>query len=259
MADAEVVALAQANSRDMQTGGEEFSGEERRQSRRRPSPVNRLIRAELSADPESSEAVYLYLVDMSEGGFRINADRPLPPETPVALCFGLEGFPAPPSPKLAVTVQRAWDKTLVEGTWVSGLRFVDLSPEALATVQGLLKGFTPDGKRQQFRLREPISVSLQLKEEGPWVVVVPMDLSLSGVRVRAYLQVEPGSTVGLMLRLPEQKGHVFQGRVQEVKSLGPDRQEIGLTFVDAPTSATEAIQAYIDRVCGVPLPGSDPP
>ena len=231
--------------------GDQFTGPDRRNSRRRPSPVNRLIRAQLEADGQESEALYLYLVDMSEGGFRINADRPIPPDTTVALCFGLEGFPAPPSPNLAVTVQRAWDKTLVEGTWVSGLRFVDLSPDALATIQGIFNAIAPEGKRQRFRLREPISVSVQAEPEGRWVVVVPMDLSLTGVRVRAFLELAPGSNVGLMVRLPNQKGHVLQGQAREVRSVGPDRQEIDLDFQDPPTAVTDAIQAYIDLVCGI--------
>lgn len=229
----------------------EFHGPERRRSNRRPSPVNRLIRAELATEGQESEAVYLYLVDMSEGGVRINADRSLPPDTPVELAFGLEGFPAPPTPNLAVKVQKAWDKILVEGTWVSGLKFVDLSPEAMTTVQELLRSFTPDGKRQRFRLREPISVSLQPEAEGRWVVVVPMDLSLSGVRVRAYLNVVPESIVGLMIRFPDQKGHVLKGQVREARSLRPDRQELDLVFLDPPAEVTAAIQSYIDLVCGV--------
>jgi len=231
----------------------EFTGTERRNSRRRPSPVNRLIRAELATNGSDPEPVYLYMVDLSEGGIRINADRPLPPDTIVGLCFGLEGFPEPPSPKLAVTVQRAWDKTLVEGTWVSGLKFVDLSPDAQATVQGLLQSFSPEGKRKRFRLREPISVSVQSQPDGPWVVVVPMDLSGVGVRVRAYLSepLQMDESVGLMVRLPDQRGHVCQAQVREAREVGPGRQELDLIFHEPPQELSSAIQAYIDLMCGL--------
>lgn len=237
----------------MSEEGTEFAGLERRNSRRRPSPVNRLIRAEVSAQNSQAEALYLYLVDMSEGGLRINAERPLPPDSPVLLSFGLEGFCSPPSPNLAVTVQRAWDRTLAAGTWVSGLKFVDLSEEAMATVQSLLQGFTPEGKRQRFRLREPISVSVQVEPEGAWVVVVPMDLCLTGVRVRAYLReaVANDDLVGLMVRFPDQRGHVLQARVRSARALAADRQEAELVFVDPPAEVTRAVQAYIDQVCGV--------
>lgn len=236
----------------MSTGEDDFTGEERRNSTRRPSPVNRLIRAEV-AGPEGSEALYLYLVDLSEGGIRVNAERRLSSETPVGLSFGLEGFSAAPSPHLAVTVQRAWDRTLAAGTWVSGLKFGDLSEQATATVQGLLQGFTQAGKRQRFRLREPISVSVQSQPEGPWVVVVPMDLSLAGVRVRAYLKepVANDDVVGIMLRLPDQRGHVLRAMVRAARPLASDRQEVDLIFVDPPGEVTEAVQAYIDKVCGI--------
>jgi hypothetical protein len=238
-------------------GVDHYDGPDRRQNRRRPSPVNRLIRAELSLEGLDSEDLYLYLVDMSEGGIRITADRPLPPGLSVGLCFGLEGFPEAPSPRLAVTVQRAWDRPLAAGTWVTGLRFIDLDDQAQQAVQQLLQGVSVEGRRKRFRLREPISASLQLQAEGKWVVVVPMDLNSQGIRVRAYAQAELDQELGLMVRFPEKKGHVFRARVQQVQTLDQERQELNLTFLEPPDQFQDDLQAYIDQVCGVSEPAPE--
>ena len=226
---------------------------DRRQSARRPSPVNRLIRAELIPEGQDPFGVYLYLVDLSEGGVRINADYPLPADMRVDLSFSLKGFPLPKLPvsKLHVTVERAWDKVLLGGTWTSGLRFVDLPESSLTLVQSLLMSLTPEGKRQRFRLRDPIGVALQSQEQDWWATGVPMDLSVDGLRVRAYFKVVPQKEVKVIVLLPNQPELILRAEIRATREVGPERHELDLVFLEPPAAAIQAIQTYIDRACGV--------
>lgn len=55
----------------------EKSSEERRTSERRVCRLNRLLFSQIRTGDSSLLQVYLYLVDLSEGGMRISLDRDL--------------------------------------------------------------------------------------------------------------------------------------------------------------------------------------
>ncbi len=148
-----------AEASDTPTGEEDRQTEispedERRQSGRKGVKLSRLISSKI-IDGESTRECYLHLVDISDGGFRINSDDPFPEEREFILEITLAPFGnelATKTPRKAFPVQTVWTKSLVGGMVVSGLAFRNLDQEGQEIVSAIMEGASPQGRRMHFRL-----------------------------------------------------------------------------------------------------------
>jgi hypothetical protein len=212
--------------------------------------INRLIRATLTRPGAATEGLYLYLVDLSQGGLRVNSDQPFPEDVPVELHFGLDAFsPDPESPGAAfqAQVRRVWHKPLLGGTWVTGLALVDPSEQTQQLVGNLLQSFSPEARRTRFRLRRPIEVALRTNAESAWLNALTLDLSPTSLTVRIYQELAAGDPVDVMILLgdayPRLQGPAQVVRAEQVK---PKRYQAELRLHEWPAEHVQVLLGYID-------------
>lgn len=223
---------------------------ERRQTGRKGVKLNRLIASRV-LDGESHRECYLHLVDISEGGLRVNSDDPFPEDREFALEIGLAAFGtelATKRPRIVLPVRMVWSKSLVGGMVVSGLAFGQLDQEIEDIVSAIMKGASPQGRRQHFRLNRVLGVELGGAGNERWLYPLTLDLSVEGMRICLSETLELGTKfpirIFLEFELPTVEAHA-EVMWQEVMPSG--RVQIGLKFDDMSERDALAIKTYIDQ------------
>ena len=228
---------------------------DRRETGREVCQTNRLIRATLSAPHRGDpEPLYLYLVDLSTGGLRVNSEKPFPEQVSIRLQFGLEGLPSDLEPPTAFDndVRVVWQKPLLGGTWVCGLALVEPSEATGRVVSSLLRGFSPEGQRSRFRLRQSIEVALRADEDSPWLNALAMDLSPVGLRVRIYQPLTKETTLQAMILLSDSSPRLHGPvRVAWAGPIQANRYEAGLILEDWSEEQRAVIGDYMDLQSGL--------
>ena len=223
---------------------------ERRQTGRKGVKLNRLIASRV-IDGNSQRECYLHLVDISDGGLRVNSDDPFPGDRHFALEIGLAAFGtelATRKPRINFPVRLVWTKSLVGGMVVSGLAFVDIDQESQDVVSAIMKGASPQGRRQHFRLNRVLGVELGGEGGERWLYPLTLDLSVEGMRICLSETLAVGDKFPLRIflefELPtvETKAEVMW---QEVMPSG--RVQVGLKFEDMSERDAMAIKTYIDQ------------
>lgn len=226
------------------------SKSERRVAQRKGVRLNKLIMAQLLHAGEST-GLYLHLVDISAGGIRVNGDVEFPQSEQFTLQLQTESFGGEVSsefPELEVKARVVWSKRLLGGMFVSGLQFLDMTPEAQACVNKILEICSPEGKRLRFRLNRVLGVGIGLEEQTRWLYPLALDLSVEGMRVRLDESLEIGSTFPLQIFLEFDLPTVhMNAEVVWRDEVGTGRYQVGLRFHDLNEDSAKAIQDYIDR------------
>ncbi|MBI3928781.1 MAG: PilZ domain-containing protein [Armatimonadetes bacterium] len=226
--------------------------EERRQTPRRHSPVNKILLADLVVAERESVPVYVFVVDVSSGGIRINVDRELPDGETLELSLPVEGFGAEvirlTQGRATLRVQVVWKKMLLGGTWVHGLRFVDLDEATSAAVDAMMEAFSPSGRRMRFRLNRLLPVAIKTENGHFWIERFATDLSPEGLGVQLDAPLPEGQDV-LVKIFPEFDLPVVQARarVAWTQETPSGKCKMGLRFSDIEAAGAEVIQRYIDR------------
>lgn len=223
---------------------------ERRQTGRKGVKLNRLIASRV-LDGDSQRECYLHLVDISDGGLRVNSDDPFPADRHFALEIGLAAFGtelATRKPRLTLPVRLVWSKSLIGGMVVSGLAFTDLDAEGKEIVAAIMQGATPQGRRAHFRLNRVLGVELGGTGNERWLYPLTLDLSVEGMRICLSESLEVGAKFPLRIflefELPtvETRAEVMW---QEVMPSG--RIQVGLKFDEMAERDAMAIKTYIDQ------------
>ena len=116
---------------------------ERRSHERRKSRVNKLVHASLKVESVEFKT-FLYLVDISLGGFRANLDRALAKGSKVEVSLPLRPF-LNEEVELQALCRVAWNRELLGGTFVHGFEFQELQSEMMELVERLFLAFSPEG------------------------------------------------------------------------------------------------------------------
>jgi hypothetical protein len=226
------------------------SESERRQAGRKGVKLNRLISSKV-IDGNSHRECYLHLVDISEGGIRVNSDDPFPDDRDFALEIGLAAFGteiATRKPRINFPVRMVWTKSLVGGMVVSGLAFKDLDQESQEIVAAIMQGASPQGRRQHFRLNRVLGVELGGAEDSRWLYPLTLDLSVEGMRICLSETLEVGAKfpirIFLEFELPTVEA-TSEVMWQEVMPSG--RVQVGLKFDGMSERDALAIKTYIDQ------------
>lgn len=225
------------------------AGPERRRGERKVSKLNKLLTGQVDLG-EGDQMVYLYLVDLSEGGLRVNVDQNFPEDKQFRMKLALDSF----GPELGQTglldlpVQVVWQKRLVGGMTVAGLKFVDPNEDVKESVKGIMELFSVEGKRRRFRLNRVLGVGIGLDENTRWLYPLALDLSVGGMRIRTEENLTVGDELTLKIflqfDLPVVNVHAKVVWKEEVQ---PNRFQIGLEFQGVTEDVARPIQEYIDR------------
>lgn len=230
---------------------EELANDERRQSGRKGVKLSRLISSRI-IDGDSERECYLHLVDISEGGFRINSDDPFPEGRDFILEISLTPFGnelATKSPRQAFPVKVVWSKSLVGGMVVSGLSFVDLDERAREVVTAIMEGASPQGRRLHFRLNRVLGVELNRNnEEQQWLYPLTLDLSIEGMRICLSEPLEVGERFPIKVFL-EFELPTVQALAEVVwqETMPSGRVQVGLKFEEVSERDALAIKTYMDQ------------
>lgn len=226
-------------------------GGERRQAGRKGVKLNRLISSRV-LDGDSQRECYLHLVDISEGGLRVNSDDPFPAEREFSLEIGLAAFGSELTTRksrVAFPVRMVWSKSLVGGMVVSGLAFGELDAERQAIVANIMRDASPQGRRQHFRLNRVLGVELGGSgEDGRWLYPLTLDLSIEGMRICLSETLEVGSKFPLRIFLEFELPTVeTQAEVMWQEVLPSGRIQVGLRFDGMSERDAMAVKTYIDH------------
>ena len=224
---------------------------ERRQSGRKGVKLSRLISSKI-IDGESARECYLHLVDISDGGLRINSDDPFPEDRVFSLEIVLAPFGNELStkiPKKSFPVKTVWSKSLVGGMVVSGLAFQELDDEGKEIVAAIMEGASPQGRRMHFRLNRVLGVELgRSEEEQQWLYPLTLDLSVEGMRICLSEPLEVGATFPIKIFLEFELPTVqANAEVMWQETMPSGRVQVGLKFDEMSERDAMAIKTYIDQ------------
>ncbi len=228
---------------------EPHTGPERRRGERKISKLNKLLTGEIDLG-EGDQMVYLYLVDLSEGGMRVNVDQNFPEGKTFRMKLGLESFGTElgRSGVLDLPLQVVWQKRLVGGMTVAGLKFVDPTDEAREAVQQIMELFSVEGKRRRFRLNRVLGVGIGLEENTRWLYPLALDLSVGGMRIRTEENLVVGDELTLKIFLQFDLPVVnVNAKVVWKEEVQANRFQIGLEFQNVTEDVARPVQEYIDR------------
>ncbi len=228
---------------------------ERRQSGRKGVRLNRLIASRI-LDGESHRECYLHLVDISEGGLRVNSDDPFPEGREFQLEIGLAAFGnelATRKPKQVFPVRLVWSKSLLGGMVVTGLAFTEqLDGEGHEVVSAIMHGASPEGRRMHFRLNRVLGVEMGGGEaEGDeirWLYPLTLDLSVEGMRICLNEELQVGRRFPIKIFLEFDLPTVSaEAEVMWQETMPSGRVQVGLRFEGLSERDAAAIKTYIDQ------------
>jgi c-di-GMP-binding flagellar brake protein YcgR len=231
------------------------SVEERRQHPRRGSEIHKLLRAAVAFDGGNREELYLYLVDLSAGGMRINLERELPTEGSFHLSFDLEGIRTQAGKALgefSVEARTAWQKSLPGGTRAAGLQFTQVPETTKQLIDELLDMFSQYSRRMHMRLRESVYVSCREVGAAPtdlWWNAQTRDISTQGLCITLGagqgVTLLDGQTLEIKLLLEEKVQAVARVMWQDQRD---DKIEAGLQFVDLSELDGRLLRRWIGKI-----------
>lgn len=217
---------------------------EQRRHVRQGFKVNRLIRASFDFGDDDQREMYIYLVDLSEGGLRVNADTPFPTEKPFILRFTLQYV------EVDVVVRAVWEKNLAGGTWTAGLAFHEPTPEQTEQIRAMVEAYAVAGRRERYRQKTLMSGALRLQEDADWFYTSLVDVSTSGLRVCWDEPLDMETEVFVHLRPPDLDEVDARATVVWQKQINSERFEVGLRFSSISDEAVANLQKYIDACVG---------
>ncbi len=228
---------------------EPHTGPERRRGERKISKLNKLLTGQVDLG-EGDQMVYLYLVDLSEGGMRVNVDQNFPEGQTFRMKLGLESFGSElgQGGVLDLPLQVVWQKRLVGGMTVAGLKFVEPTEEAREAVKQIMELFSVEGKRRRFRLNRVLGVGIGLDENTRWLYPLALDLSVGGMRIRTEENLVVGDELTLKIFLQFDLPVVnVNAKVVWKEEVQANRFQIGLEFQNVTEDVARPVQEYIDR------------
>lgn len=224
----------------------DWGHEERRTTRRVGCDLNHSVSARVEVDGQPSIPIALYLLDVSEGGMRINMDRELPSDQTFRLCFSLAALGG--QGEFASHCEVAWQKGLLGEAWVAGLRFTQMSDADGELLRRTIDQFEGPNRRLRFRLRSVVPVSVRFEDD--WFYMTATELSPEGLRIRTtpVPWLSPGCELSLWLHLgSEWPIEPLEAEVLWREEVWRDRIEVGFRFLDPDEEDALVIKSYIER------------
>ncbi len=214
---------------------------ERRQLARRKIKVKKIFAAEFTRPDGASKNCFVHIYDLHESGMRIHSD------------FSLEDgevFPVRMSldEPLEVQVEVVWQKELIGGMYVLGLKFTNLTREQSSLIGTFLDKYSPENRRRSYRLDRILVVEMILGATRQKLGVFTLDLSASGMRITHEFPLPEDMEIPCRVLLEYDQDPIdVTVRVQWQKENAFGQFLIGLEFTEIGDEARLRVERFIDR------------
>lgn len=214
---------------------------DRRQLARRKIKVKKIFAAEFTRPDGVTRNCFVHIYDLHESGMRIHSD------------FSLEDgeiFPVRMSldEPLEVQVEVVWQKELIGGMYVLGLKFTDLSRDQSSQIGSFLDKYSPENRRRSYRLDRILVVEMILGSTRQKLGVFTLDLSASGMRITHEFPLPEEMEIPFRVLLEYDKDPIdVMARVQWQKENAFGQFLIGLEFTEIGSEARLRVEQFIDR------------
>ncbi len=215
------------------------SASDRRRERRRKIKVQRIFAAEILGAQQQN--CFLHIYDISESGMRVHTDLSFPAGEPLPLRLLLDR-------PVDLSVQAIWQKELIGGMHVAGLKFADISPEAQQEIRDFLDRHSPENKRKSVRLQRILVVEMVVGNTSQKFGVFTLDISTTGMKISHDYPLPEEVDMPFRILLEYDKPPIeVVARVtwQESNSLG--QYMIGLNFAPLEDGVLARLEEFIDH------------
>ena len=212
---------------------------ERRRERRRKIKVQRIFAAEILGDlPQNC---FLHIYDLSESGMRVHTDLSFPPDQSLPLRLLLDR-------PIDLSVEAIWQKELIGGMHVAGLKFLDITGESQHEIRAFLDRHSPENKRTSVRLQRILVVEMVVGSTSQKFGVFTLDISTTGMKISHDYPLPEEVDIPFRILLEYDKPPIeVVARVtwQEANTLG--QYVIGLHFAPLDAGVTARLEDFIDH------------
>lgn len=213
---------------------------ERRRERRRKIKVQRIFAAEILG-PVAPQNCFLHIYDLSESGMRVHTDLSFPSGESLPLRLLLDR-------PIDLNVEAIWQKELIGGMHVAGLKFMDVSGEAQDEIRAFLDRHSPENKRTSVRLQRILVVEMVVGSTSQKFGVFTLDISTTGMKISHDYPLPEDVDIPFRILLEYDKPPIeVVARVtwQEANTLG--QYVIGLQFSPPDAGVTARLEDFIDH------------
>ena len=212
---------------------------ERRSLSRRRAPIKRIFAADILGESRVNHCL-VHIHDLSEGGMRVHTEYNFPDGETVSLRLHLEE-------PVDVSVTPVWEKPLVGGMNVYGLKFTDLIQTSQDKLKKFLDQSFQENRRKSFRLERILVVELELDDQTSRFGVFTLDMSASGMRINHEEPLPEGRELNFRILLePGQNPIQVKSRVSWQKENAFGHYLIGLQFTHLNEESKDRIESYIE-------------
>ncbi|MEW6282758.1 MAG: PilZ domain-containing protein [Candidatus Eremiobacterota bacterium] len=215
--------------------------EERRHLARRKIKVKKIFAATFQLPEGERRNCFVHLYDLHESGMRIHSDFALPPDQVIPVSLALDET-------LEVRVELVWQKELIGGMHVMGLKFSDLDAEQAQKIQEFLDKYSPENRRRSFRLDRILVVEMLLGTTRQRMGVFTLDLSAQGMRITHEFPLPEDVHIPFRILLEYDHDPIEVTAVvawQKENAFG--QFLVGLEFVDIDSETRMRIERFIDK------------
>lgn len=219
---------------------------DRRQQSRTKFEVKRTLLASIEAENAGETSCHLHLLDISEGGMRINIDRTLEVETQVGLRFDLTTLGPSLNGEFDSVCRVVWTKPTPGGS-VTGLEFKELRQDSETNLKCLLEIWSEKASLELTRLWKPLNAKLRQSDEEPWSRThFVQALSEAGFQFKSSESMEKNQVWQARLLLSGGP-IVTSATVQWCKELSTRSFEIALQFLELGQEDEASIRLHLKR------------
>lgn len=213
---------------------------ERRREERRKIKVQRIFAAEI-LNPASPQNCFLHIYDLSESGMRVHTDLSFPTGESLPLRLLLDH-------PIELKVEAIWQKELIGGMNVAGLKFLDVDSGSQTEIRTFLERHSPQNKRKSARLQRILVVEMVVGSTSQKFGVFTLDISTTGMKISHDYPLPEEVDIPFRILLEYDRPPIeVQARVtwQEANTLG--QYIIGLSFLDPEPGVIERLEEFIDH------------
>ncbi|MCE1247490.1 MAG: PilZ domain-containing protein [Firmicutes bacterium] len=216
--------------------------QDRRHFRRKALKLNKIFVGEVGEGLDVAP-IYLYIVDISEGGLRITSDMNLPMDYVFHLSLILD-MPKP----LDTDIKIIWRREIFGGTNLFGVQFMNPSDEAKQLIKDFMEQHSAEGKRRAYRLDRILPVEMEIEDRAEIFNTLTLDLSTVGMRISNPfpLPYDKKIRIKLMLDFEDTPVHL-DARLVWQKETTYNQYVAGIEFTDLRMDDKGRINLYIDR------------
>jgi hypothetical protein len=148
--------------------------EEKRKTPRKLLPLQNSVPLHIRHAEDSAD-LNIFLLDISKSGMRIISDFDFLRDEMYSLKLCIDE-------ECELDAQVTWKKDLWEGMYFVGFQFQQLLSGEFDKICRNLEGFSPDDRREHFRMERDMLLELRRGEKNEKIYSLILDLSISGMR-----------------------------------------------------------------------------